>query len=275
MSLIKVETEGKLGYMTLNRPERLNAFNADMIAEFEAGLKTLAKDDSVRCIIIRGEGRAFSVGNDVARGGSGYESGKHEFDPVGDSMRIRSRVELWLDIRRCIKPVIAQVHGYCMGVATQLSVCCDITMVAEDAVIGWPSVPLGAGYIGPFSSWLIGPKKAKELSFIVGSRMSGVEAVQFGWANHAVPADKLAGATQVLARQICKTPPDLLAIKKRALNRVEDMQGFSESVMMGAEFDAIAHGSKGARATKATIAKVGLKETMRRFREGDGELESE
>lgn len=105
--------------------------------------------------------------------------------------------------------------------------------------------------------------------------MSGVEAAQFGSANHAVPADKLAEATRILARHICKTPADLLAIKKRALNRVEDVKGFSESVIMGAEFDAIAHGSKGARANKATIAKVGLKETMRRFREGDGELEPE
>lgn len=124
-------------------------------------MQKLGADASVRCIIIRGEGRAFSVGNDVARGGSGYESGKHDYDPVADSLRIRSRVELWLDIRRCTKPVIAQVHGYCMGVATQMAVCCDLTMVAEDAVIGWPSVPLGGGYLGPFSSWLIGPKKAR------------------------------------------------------------------------------------------------------------------
>ena len=275
MAFIDIEVSGKIGTMTLNRPERLNAFNAEMIAEFDAGLQTLANDKSVVCIIIRGAGKSFSVGNDVAKGGSGYESGKHDYDPVADSMRIRSRVELWLDIRRCPKPVIAQVHGYCMGVATQLAVCCDLTVVAEDAVIGWPSVPLGAGYIGPFSAWLIGPKKAKELSFIVGSRMSGTDAAALGWANRAVPAVDLEKATLALARQICKTPADLLAIKKRALNRVEDVQGFSESVMMGAEFDAIAHGSKGARATKATIAKVGLKETIRRFKEGDGELESE
>ncbi len=150
----------------------------------------------------------------------------------------------------------------------------DDAMVAEDAVIGWPAVPLGGGYLSPFSAWLIGPKKAKELSFIVGSRMLGTEAAANGWANHAVPEKELAEATLTLARRICKTPPDLLAIKKRSLNRVMDVQGFTESVMMGAEFDAIAHGAKGARATKATIAKVGLKETMRRFREGDGELEA-
>ena len=80
--------------------------------------------------------------------------------------------EVALAVARCPKPVIAQVHGFCIGVATQMAVCCDITVVSEDAHIGWPAVPLGGGYLSPFSAWLIGPKKAKELSFIAGSRMS-------------------------------------------------------------------------------------------------------
>lgn len=279
MALVNTEVTGKVGYIVFNRPERMNALTAEMFKEFAAALAALTEDRRVVCIIIRGEGRAFSVGNDVGGGGSGYDaakpgSAKHEHDPFADSMRLRERMNTWLAVRHCHKPVIAQVHGYCMGVATQLAVCCDLTMVAEDAVIGWPAVPLGGGYLSPFSAWLIGPKKAKELSFIAGSRMSGTEAAANGWANHAVPEKDLAEATLTLARRICKTPPDLLAIKKRSLNRVMDVQGFSESVMMGAEFDAIAHGARGAIATKATIAKVGLKETMRRFREGDGELEA-
>jgi enoyl-CoA hydratase len=275
MALIEVEVAGKIGTLVLNRPEKLNAFSPDMFVEFDAGLKQLTADAKVKVIIIRGAGRAFSVGNDVAKGGSGYEAGKHEHDPVADSMRLRKRMEMWLDIRRCPKPVIAQVHGFCIGVATQLAVCCDITVVSEDAHIGWPAVPLGSGYLSPFSAWLIGPKKAKELSFIAGSRMSGVEAVAWGWANRAVPLPQLSDTTLILARQISKTPSDLLAIKKRALNRVMDVQGFSESVLMGAEFDAMGHGSKGAQKTKAAIAKLGLKETMRRFREEDDGLDLE
>ena len=273
MALVNTEVTGKVGYIVFNRPERMNALTAEMFKGFAAALQALTEDKHVVCIIIRGEGRAFSVGNDVGGGGSGYEGGKQEHDPFTDSMRLRERMNTWLAVRHCHKPVIAQVHGYCMGVATQLAVCCDLTMVAEDAVIGWPAVPLGGGYLSPFSAWLIGPKKAKELSFIAGSRMSGTEAAANGWANHAVPEKDLAEATLTLVKRICKTPPDLLAIKKRSLNRVMDVQGFTESVMMGAEFDAIAHGAKCARATKATIAKVGLKEAMRRFKEGDGNLE--
>ena len=171
MAFIETEIAGRAGTLVLNRPEKLNAFNPEMFEQFGAALKSLNDDPAVKVIIIRGAGRAFSVGNDVAKGGSGYEAGKHEHDPVADSMRLRKRMEMWQDIRRCPKPVIAQVHGFCIGVATQMAVCCDITVVSEDAHIGWPAVPLGGGYLSPFSAWLIGPKKAKELSFIAGSRM--------------------------------------------------------------------------------------------------------
>lgn len=273
MAFIETEIAGRAGTLVLNRPEKLNAFNPEMFEQFGAALKALNDDPAVKVIIIRGAGRAFSVGNDVAKGGSGYEAGKHEHDPVADSMRLRKRMEMWQDIRRCPKPVIAQVHGFCIGVATQMAVCCDITVVSEDAHIGWPAVPLGGGYLSPFSAWLIGPKKAKELSFIAGSRMSGTEAVAWGWANRAVPLAELGSTTLTLARQIAKTPADLLAIKKRALNRVMDVQGFSESVMMGAEFDAMSHSAKGAQKTKAAIAKLGLKEAMRRFREEENGLD--
>ncbi len=152
-----------------------------------------------------------------------------------------------------------------MGLATQLAVCCDITVIAEDAVVGWPSLPLGGGLLSPMSCWLIGPKKAKELSYIAGSRMSGTEAHELGWANHAVPAADVLTRAEKIARQIARTPPDLLRIKKAALNRMMDLSGFTEVALAGAEFDAIAHDSPGMMSITAKIDELGLKGAMAWF----------
>jgi enoyl-CoA hydratase len=115
------------------------------------------------------------------------------------------------------------------------------------------------------NAWLMGPKKAKEMSYVVGSRMSGQEAADWGWANYAVPADEVLERAERLARVIARTPTELLQVKKRAINRVMDMQGFSEMVMFGAEFDAIAHDSAAVDATRDEIREHGLKETIARF----------
>jgi enoyl-CoA hydratase len=261
MSLVRTEVSDKIGWLVLDRPEKLNAFNADLLREFTAALEALAADDGVAVIVLRGEGRAFSVGYDVAGGGD--DGGRVR--ALDDWLALRGKIDRWLSVWRCPKPVIAAVHGYCMGGATMLAVCCDLTVVAEDAVIGWPSVPLGGGLLSPVSAWLLGPKKAKELSYIVGSRMSGQEAAEWGWANYAVPAGEVNDRALALARRIAKTPVELLQVKKRALNRVMDMQGFSEAVMFGAEFDAIAHDSVSVEETTAQIERDGLKETIRHF----------
>jgi enoyl-CoA hydratase len=263
MSLVRTEVADKVGWLVLDRPEKLNAFNSDLLREFTEALNALAADDRVSVIVLRGEGRAFSVGYDVA-GGKDYSGRVRALD---DWLSLRSKIDTWLDVWRCPKPVIAAVHGYCMGGATMLAVCCDLTVVAKDAVIGWPSVPLGAGLLSPVSAWLIGPKKAKELSYIVGSRMSGEEAADWGWANYAVAAAEVNDRALALARRISKTPVELLQVKKRALNRVMDMQGFSEAIMFGAEFDAIAHDSVSVEETTAQIERDGLKQTIRYFTE--------
>jgi enoyl-CoA hydratase len=205
------------------------------------------------------------VGYDVHEGK--YHDGRRR--ALNDWLGLRERNDRWLDVWRCPKPVIAAIHGFCMGGATQLAVCCDLTVVAEDAIIGWPSVPLGGGLLGPVSCWLIGPKKAKELSYIAGSHMTGAEAAALGWANHAVASDQVESTTLQLAKRIARTPPDLLALKKRAINRVMDVQGFSEVLTFGAEYDAIAHDSDGCSFVQDKIAELGFKGAMAWFASTD------
>ena len=269
MALVETSVDGRLGWIVLNRPEKLNAINPELFDGFSTALAAHLADDRVRCILIRGEGRAFSVGFDVDRGADYVKERGGRVHALDDWIELRAIVDRWLDVWRAPKPVIAVVHGYCMGLATQLAVCCDLTVVAEDAVIGWPSLPLGGGLLSPVSLWLIGVKKAKELSYIAGSRLSGAEAAALGWANHAVPADEVVARATALAERVARTPPDLLRLKKHALNRVLDVQGFSETVTFGAEWDAIAHDSEGMAAISAKVRELGLKGAIEWFeREG-------
>ena len=268
MALIEVEVDGRLGWLTFNRPEKLNALNPEMFEGFVTSFRELAANDDVRVILLRGTGRAFSVGFDVDRDAHDKQ-GQERITALEDWMGLREIVDRWLEVWRCPKPVVAAVHGYCMGLATQLAVCCDLTVVAKDAVIGWPSLPLGGGLLGTTSMWLIGPKKAKELSYIAGSRLSGEEAFDLGWANYAVDADAVQDKARALAERIAKTPPDLLRLKKMAVNRVMDVQGFQEAITFGAEWDAIAHDSPGMLWIGEKVRELGIKGAIEWFeREG-------
>ncbi|MQA08217.1 MAG: enoyl-CoA hydratase/isomerase family protein [Pseudonocardiaceae bacterium] len=251
--------------LVLNRPDKLNAFNADMLEEFSAAVDRLAVDDSTRCVILRGAGRSFSVGYDVQRPADPEAGDGGTFQDWG---RLRKNLERWLAIWDLDKPVIASVHGHCIGGASMLCVCADLTLVAEDARIAWPSVPLGGGLLSPVSLWLVGMKRARELSYVVGSAMSGAEAAELGWANRAVAADELTSETWTLANRIARTPASLLRVKKLALNRVMETQGFRTAFLYGAEWDAIAHTVPEHEVMRQKIGQLGLKDAIRWFDEG-------
>lgn len=267
MSLVEVNVDGGIGSLMLNRPEKLNALSPDLLAEFDSSLAKLAADPAVRCILLHGAGRSFCVGYDYGSYGAKTAEERGSFD---DWIYLRQNIERWLSVWRCPKPVVAAVQGHCLGGATQLAVCCDLTVVADDATIGWPTIPLGGGMLSPMSYWLIGTKKARELSYIAGSQMTGTEAAEWGWANYAVPSSEVFDKAMSLARRIAKTPADLLMLKKRALNRVMDVQGFSEMALFGAEWDALAHEAPGCAEVRERVADLGLREAIKWFRELPG-----
>lgn len=250
--LIRIERDGRVAQLVLDRPRKLNAMNDEVLEGFSAAVAELGADRGVSVVVISGAGGNFSVGFDVDSGHTGT-------DTYPDWESLRRDIERWLAVWDAPKPFLTAVEGYCMGGATMLSVCADITVVSEDAVIGWPSLPLGGGLLSPASAWLIGPKKARELSYVAGSRLTGTEAAALGWANHAVPAGQALDRALELAGLISRTPPDLLRIKKLALNRVAEQQGFRESILAGAEWDALAHTAPGARRMTGKVAELGLK----------------
>jgi len=254
---ILLERDGPLTWITLNRPDKLNAMSKALLAELSAALSALTGDDGTRVLAIRGAGRAFSAGYDIER-----TEEAHEVDIVDDYLTHAGYLERFLEIWDHPKPVIASVHGYCLAGATQLCTFCDLTVVAEDAVIGWPSLPLGGGYISPLWVPLVGPKRAKQMSFVPGSRISGKTASDWGWANYAVPAPDLEANVRALALNIARIPAATLRMKKMAINRVADVMGFRNIVPMGAETDALLHYSAAVKELAAMIQEHGLKKAI-------------
>jgi enoyl-CoA hydratase len=268
MAIVETKVENKIGWLVLNRPEKLNALSLELLDAFEVALDELADDPDVSVIVIRGEGRAFTVGYDVDRQGDydQADTGDNRTHTWDDWQALDKSIDRWLHITRIKKPVISAVHGYCMGGGTMLSACCDLTVIAEDAVVGWPTVPLGGGLIGVMSLVHLGPKKAAEMSFIVGSSLDGVEAVEQGWANYAVPADQVIDRVTKLANRVARTPVEMLILKKAAIRRTTEMMfNFTTTVRSGAEFDAIAHDSHAIEETRAIIAEIGLKGAIAEF----------
>ncbi|MEW6301183.1 MAG: enoyl-CoA hydratase/isomerase family protein, partial [Thermodesulfobacteriota bacterium] len=163
LTVVTLETQDRIGTLTLNRPEKLNALNSAVMAEFSEAIDMVATDPGVKVLIIRGAGRAFSAGYDLSGGGAGRSK---PFTIEDDRAMLQRYAETWLRLRELPKPVIAMVHGYCLAGATQLCICCDIIFVADTARVGFPSIPAGAGYVSAFWNWMVGPHRTKYMAFL-------------------------------------------------------------------------------------------------------------
>lgn len=263
---IRLERRERVAWLTLDRPAKRNAIDARMLAELGAALAELADDTQTRVCVLHGAGRCFSAGFHVGGGVYGDD------DPVGDYRDLDARMRSLLAVWDHPKPVIAAVHGHCLGAATALAVFCDLTVVADDAQIGLPALPLGGGYLSPSWVHLVGPKRAKYMSFMAGSRIDGATAADWGWANHSVPASRLLDDAAALAAGIARTPTELLTLKKAAINRMVDQGGFRSGVLAGAETDALAHQSAAVRQLREAIGEHGLKQVLARFAAGELDL---
>jgi enoyl-CoA hydratase len=262
--VLLVEHDGPVTWLTLNRPERLNALSDELLGRLGEELDASAATDA-SVVVIRGAGRSFCAGYDVAPDSSevGYA---HTRTAVEDRDRLLGNIELFTRIWRHPQPVIAQVHGHCVAGGAQLASLCDITIVAEDATIMTsPALPLGGGYLSPLWAHRVGSQRAKLMSFDAGRRIDGTTAATWGWAAEAVPADALDAHVRHVAHSIARTPGPLLRLKKEAVNRTEELQGLLTYARTGAETDALLHLTPEVQAVQESIKRVGLKKAIEEF----------
>ena len=255
------ETRERIATITLNRPEKLNALSLKLQLELVLALKLAEADSDVRVIVLKGAGRAFCAGYDLSAGGVATDASGVS-SAVADAVSLEDTLRRLLTIWDLRKPVIAQVHGFCLAGGTQLALICDITIAADDATFGIPQLPVGIGFVLPFWTWLIGPKKAREVFYRIGTRIGAAEAQALGMLNAVVPADQLEGHVLELAKGIAETPAEILLLAKRAINETQEVQGFRESLAFGVEIDALSHQSNAVRAVNRVIREQGLRTAL-------------
>ena len=259
---IKINHDGPLSWIVLDRPEHANALSPHLLEEFGDALGRL-KTEGGAVIGIRGAGKGFCSGMDLGSYGAGDQGPP---DPMADRARLEANIARWLLIWDHPKPVIAAVHGYCMAAAAQMCVFADITVVADDVRIGEPTIPIGGGFIAPTWVSLVGHKRAKEFAFLPGNTIDGPTAVEWGWANHCVPASQLVSAVHSLAERIAKVPPDVLRLKKLSINRAAEAGGFRQALSGIAEIDALLHLAPAVLEIRARMKAEGIKAIIKEFK---------
>ena len=259
-SEILIEHAGPISWIVLNRPAQANALSGTMLEAFSAALSTL-ENEGAPVLGIRANGKGFCAGMDL-----GQYGGAAAMDPVADARRLNANVARWLAIWDHPKPVIAAVYGYCAGVAAQMCVFADLTVVADDVRISEPGVPIGGGFIAPTWVAQVGAKRAKEFAFLPGNSIDGPTSVEWGWANHCVPADRLIEAVEALAARIALVPADVLRVKKLSVNRAAEAAGFRSATAGIAEMDSLLHLAPSVLAIRERMSAEGLKAVLGDYR---------
>lgn len=230
---IKLARENYLAILTLNRPEKMNALSKEMQLEMQHALDDLEADESIRVVIINGEGKHFSAGFDITGTGGAEQPTVQQW-----RANVKRENDTWYRIWRSRLPFIAAVHGACLGGACELSMVCDITIASEDAQFGEPEIQFQSGPPFPIMPWVLGMKKTKEL-LLTGDRIDAREAERIGLVNRVVPRDQLVESARQFARKLSMIPPPAMHLNKTNLNRGYDIRGFQSTVDYSAEIFAL------------------------------------
>ncbi|MEM4700355.1 MAG: enoyl-CoA hydratase/isomerase family protein [Candidatus Nezhaarchaeales archaeon] len=211
--LVKYCVEDGVAWITINRPEVLNALNSEAHAQLRGALRRAEEDESVRVVVLTGEGRAFCAGADVRE-----FVGKGPVEVRRHAEEARGTVEALIKLS---KPVIAMVNGLALGTGCELVMACDLAVASSDAKLGQPEARLGMiPGLGATQrlTMLAGPKRAKEL-LMTGRLLDAEEAARLGLVNAVVPREELKRAVKELAEELKKRDPEVLKLIKDAVNR--------------------------------------------------------
>tara|TARA_B110000014_G_C20039185_1_gene539999 strand:- start:53 stop:1006 length:954 start_codon:yes stop_codon:yes gene_type:complete len=246
-SQVLYEVSDKIGTITLNRPEKLNAMSRSLLDELEATFEYAKIDPNVKVVLLKGSGRSFCAGYDLApddwilsQYGADFEG---PVDAVQDREDVTEILEYWLRLWKFPKPIIAEVQGVCLSGAGELLAMADIVVAAEDAKFGHPAGrDLGIPVTLSFWPILIGMRKTKELLF-TAKLIDGIEAERIGLVNQVVPSEELSSAAIAMASDVARTAEVGLRVSKLATNRWFENMGLLASTYSTADLDTFFHQS--------------------------------
>lgn len=289
------EQEGGVAALTLNRPERGNGLTPLLIRELAEAVEMLDLDPAVRVIVLAGSGSGFCGGYDLVdsaenmlEGAYGspaapegspldprVQAANHDpaetWDPMVDYAGMSRNVRAFMTLFHCSKPVICKVHGFCVAGGTDLALCSDLLVIADDAKIGYPPARVWGSPTTSLWAYRLGPQLAKRLLF-TGDCLNGREAVDWGLALESHPPEELDRATDELATRIAMLPLNQLQMMKLLVNQSLYAQGLHQTQIIGTVFDGITRHTPEGHAFQKRAAEAGFKQAVRERDEPFGDF---
>jgi len=259
--------DDRLARVTLNRPQRLNAINRAMPGEIQAAVAEANADESVHVIVLRGAGRAFCAGYDLDWG-TRIESEAQDraggvWDPVRDLRMMGANVKAYMSLWESPKPVVAGIHGFCVGGGTDLVLCADQIVAADDVRFGYPPSRVWGTPTTALWAYRVGLERAKRL-LLTGDAIDGKSAAAIGLVGKSVPADRLDAEVDALARRMAQLPINQLVMLKLLVNQTFENMGLRTTQLVGTMFDGAARHTPEGIAWRDLAMQEGYREAVRR-----------
>jgi enoyl-CoA hydratase len=262
------EKDGRIARITLNRPDVLNAIDDDLPVELADCVARANADAGVHVIILSGAGRAFCAGYDLAyyaeqdSGAGNAMTQDMPWDPMKDYAFMMRNTDLFMSLWRSNRPVIAKVHGFAVAGGSDIALCSDMIVMADDAEIGY--MPIRVWGCPTTAMWVyrLGPERAKRMLF-TGDKVKGKEAEAMGLVLKAVPAADLDAEVERLAERMAGVPVNQLMMQKLVVNQAIEAMGLKQTQMFATLFDGITRHSPEGLNFKHRAEAMGWKHAVR------------
>ncbi len=269
MTTVTYETSGRIARLTLNRPEVMNAINDDLPRDLEAAVKRADADPEVHVMVLSGAGDAFCAGYDLAHYAADPDNTLTQpmpWDPMQDYQFMWANTQAFMSLFRAMKPVIAKVHGYAVAGGSDIALCCDLVVMADDAQIGY--MPARVWGCPTTAMWVyrVGPEQAKRM-LLTGDKITGTEAAAMGLVLKSVPADQLDAEVDALAQRMASVPINQLAMNKMVINQTLEAT-INQTQRLATVFDGITRHSPEGLNFKARSEAEGWKTAVQERDEG-------
>ena len=272
VSTVLYQRAGRIARITLNRPEKLNAINDQMPQELSAAVAEANRDDGVHVIVLTGAGRAFCAGYDLRLYAEQPRPADYSqdlpWDPMVDYALMSANTACFMSLWRSPKPVICKIRGYAVAGGSDIALCCDLIVMAEDAQIGYPPARVWGCPTTAMWVYRVGAERAKRL-LLTGDLISGREAADMGLVSQAVPEAELDATVDRLAARMAGVPRNQLMMQKLMINQAYDNMGLATTQLIATLFDGIARHSPEGFAWKARAEQVGFKQAVKERDSGE------
>lgn len=266
MPKVLYEKDGRIGRITLNRPEVMNAIDDEVPGALADCVARANADPSVHVIVLSGKGDAFCAGYDLAYyaegNGNGQATQDMPWDPMKDYAFMMRNTEAFMSLWRSYRPVICKVHGFAVAGGSDIAMCSDIIVMAEDARIGYMPVRVWGCPTTAMWVYRLGPERAKRMLF-TGDKIDGREAEKLGLVLKAVPAADLDAEVEALAERMATVPVNQLMMQKLVVNQAIEAMGLKQTQMFATIFDGITRHSPEGINFKTRAEQVGWKQAVR------------